>query len=97
MRVTEKMLEKQIDDLNKLMGYGQGPRRVRLKSGKTKDAGKGFVLDSAYGGYKLGYVNYTKSRYSGMRSISRVRQTKKELYYGLMLVEDAILNKKRKY
>jgi len=94
MIVTEKMLQQEVAELNELMGYGAGPRYVRLKSGRGKSMGKGFLIDYSYGGVRLNYANFGVS--TGQRDVSPLRQTKFELYYALRMMTSALLIKKRK-
>tara|TARA_R110000824_G_scaffold83653_3_gene209340 strand:- start:190 stop:486 length:297 start_codon:yes stop_codon:yes gene_type:complete len=76
--VSEKSLKSRIALLNKIYGFKGFKYTKRIKSGKNKGklgmSGSGFVLDIAYGGYRLGFMTKT----GGARDVSP-RGTKREV------------------
>jgi hypothetical protein len=75
MRVTKKDLERELKRLNETFGF-KGYKYGRLKNGKLKPMGKGFDIDSAYGGVSLVFM---KAPSTGQSTISR-RMSSRELY-----------------
>jgi hypothetical protein len=72
MRVSKEGLQAQVAQLNRLYGFGEGPRR----SATGKMVGKGFILYGAYGKHQVQYLNYSKG--SGGDNVTRLH-TKTEL------------------
>jgi len=89
MAVTKEHLEATVKYLNKVYGYGAGPR-----DNGQKRVGKGFKIDYAYGNVKLVYVNYTKG--TGQYDISG-RVTKSQLMSELTTAARVFEMKKMKY
>ena len=85
--VTEKRLKQRIAYLNDLYGFKGRSSKGKYKSGKMKgrwkpQTGSGFVLASAYGGYRLEFM----TKRGGARDVS-TRGTKAEIdfYIGAMI------------
>jgi hypothetical protein len=90
-RITKKDLERELKRLNDTFGF-KGYKYTRLKTGKLKPTGKGFDLDSAYGGVSLVFM---KAPSTGQRSIS-YRMTSKELYEYMQALRSGISMYKRR-
>jgi hypothetical protein len=67
-RMTDAILRKKIDILNRVYGYKTPPEYKRLKSGKYKAVGKGFDFAGSYGRVEVVYINHKKG--SGQSSIT---------------------------
>ena len=72
MRVTKKMLEARISELNNILRGSDTPKEFGPKRAYY------YTLDCAYGGYKL---NRYCSNGSGESDVSYYRMTVRELYY----------------
>ena len=73
-RITEEDLEDMLKMLNKSMGY----KGISWNEKQRKYTGKGFIIQGAYGGQQLQFVNYAKS--NGVRSVYGGYVPKRELY-----------------
>ncbi len=84
-RVTEKDLEGVVRLLNVTMGY----KGISYSEKQRKYIGKGFLIQTAYGGVQLQFANYAKSR--GVRSVNKGYIGKRELYeYIYSMAEGAL-------
>jgi len=73
-RITDKDLERALKSLNRTMGY----KGISYSERQRKYIGKGFIIQGAYGGQQLQFVNYAKS--AGVRSVKGGYVSKRELY-----------------
>ncbi len=73
-RITDEDLERMLKSLNKAMGY----KGISWNSRQKKYVGKGFIIQGAYGGQQLQFVNKAKS--AGVRSVYGGYVPKRELY-----------------
>ena len=92
MRITDSDLKRELKRLNDTFGF-KGYNFVKLKSGKGKFTGKGFDIDSAYGGVKL---VFKKAPSTSQRSISSGYGTKKSLFEEMQAMRKGIDTYKRR-
>ena len=76
-RITKAMLQKRLDILNDVFGYDCEPY-VRDEQGNIKGNYGTFIIDSAYGGYRLSQMSCSSGG-TGERDLSP-RGTARETY-----------------
>jgi hypothetical protein len=77
VRITKNMVQKHIDILNTTL-FGDADTSRKDTDGRWRSIPERYVLDAAYGGYKLSrYCNEGGGQYD----ITNYRMTARELYY----------------
>ena len=67
-RMTDEILRRKVSRLNDVYGYKTPPQYKRLKNGKTKALGKGFILGGSYGGVEVQWADYKRN--TGVTSVT---------------------------
>mgnify|MGYP003650658885 CR=1 FL=1 len=60
-RITNDILKRKVARLNTVYGYKTPPQYKRLKNGKLKSFGKGFILEGSYGKVEVSWADYKRN------------------------------------